>query len=95
MNTKTLISRQIELIDIEVERITLNRLLAAAVVSKKFCSLLLANPHKALETGFSDETFDLSPQTREILVSIHATSINEFASLLIDQLRWLRNPLIT
>jgi hypothetical protein len=86
MNTKTLVRKRFEILDPETERNTINRLLAAAVINAKFCNLLLCNPRIAIETGFSDEQFDLSPQTRDIIVSIHASSLKEFAQELIEQL---------
>jgi len=95
MNTKTLILRQFALVDIEAERTTINRLLAAAVVSQTFRNQLITDPHQAIKSGFADEQFDLSPHTLEILTSIKASSLNEYAGLLIHELHWLNAPLAT
>jgi hypothetical protein len=93
MHTKTLIHRQIHILDVEAERAAINRLFAAAVVSRKFCALLLNDPRRAISAGFSDEQFDLSPQTQDVLATIKAATLQEFAASLIDELRWLKIPL--
>lgn len=56
----------------------LNRLIAAAVVNRRFCQLLLTNPAKALH-GYGSERFDFTLSERELILSIHATTLEEFA----------------
>jgi hypothetical protein len=64
------------------ERRALSRLIAAAVINQRFCSLLLANPSAAINQGFNGESFELSPQAKELVLSIHAASLAEFANAL-------------
>ena len=64
----------------------LNRLIAAAVVNQSFCQALLTNPANAL-TGYGVERFDFTLTERELILSIHATTLEEFA----DQVLQLTN----
>jgi len=57
----------------------LSRLLTAAVVNREFCNLLLANPAMAVETGYNGEPFDLALEEQELIYSIRATSLTDFA----------------
>ena len=56
----------------------LNRLIAAAVVNQSFCQTLLTNPANAL-TGVGVERFDFTLTERELILSIHAMTLEEFA----------------
>ena len=56
----------------------LNRLIAAAVVNQSFCQALLTNPANAL-TGYGVERFGFTRTEREQILSIHATTLEEFA----------------
>jgi len=58
----------------------LNRLLSAAVVSKTFCNILLANPEIALASGYQGETFNLSDADRNWLFSIRPSNLVDFAA---------------
>jgi len=60
----------------------LSRLLTAAVVNREFCKLLLANPAMAVTTGYNGEPFDLAAEEQELIVSINATSLADFAKQL-------------
>ena len=60
-----------------------SRILTAAVVNKQFCNLLLKNPALALANGFCGETFNLSKEEKHQLLSIQASSLEEFAQQLI------------
>ena len=60
----------------------LSRLLTAAVVNQKFCILLLANPARAVATGYNGEPFDLAAEEQELIFSIRATSLADFAKQL-------------
>lgn len=62
----------------------LSRLIAAAVVNKTFCHILLTNPAEALQRGFSTETFELSAAERALVMAIHATDIVDFAQQVAD-----------
>lgn len=57
----------------------LSRLLTAAVVNREFCNLLLANPAMAVATGYNGEPFDLAAEEQELIFSIRATSLTDFA----------------
>lgn len=61
----------------------LNRLLCAAVVSQKFCALLLNSPATALEAGCNGEKFHLTSVEREFVLSCKASSLAEFAEHLV------------
>ena len=60
----------------------LSRLIAAAVVNRQFCNLLLANPAMALATGYNGEVFHLASEEQELVASIRATSLADFAKQL-------------
>jgi hypothetical protein len=60
----------------------LSRLIAAAVVNEEFRNLLLTHPDIALAAGCNGEPFRLTPQERDLLLSIHATSLKDLAEQL-------------
>ena len=65
----------------------LNRLIAAAVVNQSFRHTLLTNPANAL-IGYGNERFAFTRTEREQILSIHATTLEEFADQvqqLVDQ----------
>jgi len=64
----------------------LNRLLVAAVVSQRFCRLLLANPTLALSAGYRGQPFKLSAAERSRVLAITATSLQELAQQLTAEL---------
>ena len=51
---------------------------AAAVVNQRFRRTLLMNPAKAL-LGYGNERFDFTPAERELILSIRAATLEEFA----------------
>jgi len=57
----------------------LSRIFAAAVVNRQFCELLLRDPHEALDKGYLGETFEISKEERDLLVSIRAGSLSDLA----------------
>ncbi|GAB4580806.1 MAG: hypothetical protein Fur0022_35480 [Anaerolineales bacterium] len=57
----------------------LNRLMAAAVIDRDFCTLLLSNPIRAIGQGYYGENFHLSTETQAQLGEIQASSLPEFA----------------
>jgi len=63
----------------------INRLLTAAVVSRRFCRLLLANPLAALTVGYRGEAFRLNPGEVNRVSKIHATSLRDFAFQLLRE----------
>ena len=66
--------------DLPAERLEVSRLLAAAVVNKQFCALLLEDPALALKTGFQGETFSFSNEGRNLILSIRADSLADLAN---------------
>ena len=63
----------------------ISRLLAAAVVNKNFRELLLRDPSQALAQGYRGESFSLSPKERELVISIQAGDLNDFALQITSQ----------
>ena len=62
----------------------LSRLLTAAVINRGFCKLLLTNPAKALERGYNGESFRLGREEHELILSIRAKSLADFAMQISD-----------
>jgi len=58
----------------------LSRLLSAAVVSPRFCKLLLHDPETALRAGYQSEAFHLSPEEEMWVLSIRASNLADFSS---------------
>ena len=63
----------------------LSRLLAAAVINKKFRNLLLTHPEEALRKGFQGERFQLSGRDRRRVLAIRARDLADFALQLTSQ----------
>jgi hypothetical protein len=57
----------------------LSRIFAAAVVNRQFCQMLLQDPFTALQRGYLGETFVLSKEEMDAIVSIRAESLSDFA----------------
>jgi hypothetical protein len=66
--------------------IEINRLLAAAVVSRKFCALLLSDPAQAIAQGFSGERFNLSVEEYNLVLSVRGSSLQEFSRQLCESM---------
>jgi hypothetical protein len=62
------------------QRQEISRILTAAVINENFRKLLLANPDKALASGYRGEPFHLGKEQRSQLVAIRANSLAEFAA---------------
>jgi hypothetical protein len=58
----------------------ISRLLTAAVINQRFRELLLNDPAKALSQGFQGEQFALSWEEQDLILSIQADNLGEFAS---------------
>lgn len=63
----------------------LSRLIAAAIINQKFRELLLKDPLLAMEAGFNGEAFHLDPDYLELVLSIRAQSLSDFASQLAER----------
>jgi hypothetical protein len=59
-----------------------SRLLTAAVISNQFRQMLLANPSKAITSGYGGESFNLPREQQKRVSSIRANSLSDFASQL-------------
>jgi hypothetical protein len=59
-----------------------NRLLAAAIVSRQFCSILLTDPVRAIQDGFAGEHFTLSADEYELIIAIRSSSLSDFVEQL-------------
>jgi hypothetical protein len=57
----------------------ISRLITAAVINQSFRQLLLTNPEKAISSGFNGETFRLDRDEKELILSIQATTLADFA----------------
>ena len=62
-----------------IQSIGLSRMFAAAVVNQQFCEMLLANPQEALRKGYLGETFILTKDEQDLIVSIHAGTLADLA----------------
>ena len=62
------------------QRQEISRILTAAVINESFRKLLLANPDKALSSGYRGEPFHLAKEERTRLAAIRASSLAEFAA---------------
>lgn len=57
----------------------LSRVFSAAVVNRQFCNMLLEDPYMALKKGYLGETFSLSKEEQDLIVSIRANSLADLA----------------
>src|SRR4030043_71396 len=76
-NSVTQVSGQLDYLSRNDE---LNRLLSAAVVSKSFRNMLLANPEIAVTSGYQGETFNLSEEDQSWLYSIRPANLVDLAA---------------
>ena len=60
----------------------INRVLAAAVVSRQFCALLLRDPARAIAQGFAGERFSLSTDEYNLVLAARGSTLSEFAAYL-------------
>ena len=58
----------------------MNRLLCAAVVSKKFRNTLINNPEAAVTSGYQGESFNLNDEERSWLYSIRPANLVDLAA---------------
>jgi len=68
------------------EQTEVNRLLAAALISSQFCNLLLKDPARALKQGFAGEQFSLSNEEQDFILSLRASSLQEFVTHVCEHL---------
>lgn len=70
-------------LDYPAQNDELNRLLSAAVVSKSFRNMLLANPEIALSSGYQGEKFNLNREDQNWLYSIRPESLVDLAASMV------------
>lgn len=58
----------------------LNQLLCAAIVNPQFRETLLDSPMRALEVGYLDYTFPLTPEERDLVGGIQVQRLEDFAT---------------
>ncbi|NPV75867.1 MAG: hypothetical protein HPY59_05755 [Anaerolineae bacterium] len=68
------------------------RLIHAAVINKRFREMLLANPVKSIETGFSGEDFSFTREDKERIRRIQAKSLEDFA---VQLMQVVEKPVVT
>ncbi len=61
----------------------INRLLTAAVVSRRFRQLLLTHPAAALTAGYRGESFHLNADEMRQVMAIRASSLQDFSQQLL------------
>ncbi len=64
------------------DRLELSRLMAAAIISPKFCNLLLKDPDMAIHAGYQGEEFAFSNGERDLIRSIRTNSLTDLADQL-------------
>jgi hypothetical protein len=57
----------------------LSQVFAAAVVNQQFCNMLLQDPSGALQKGYLGQTFSLSKEEQDLIISIRAKSLSDLA----------------
>jgi hypothetical protein len=72
-------STKVNVSPMELQSTGLSRMFAAAVVNQQFCEMLLNNPQEALRKGYLGETFTLTKDERDLIVSIRARSLADLA----------------
>ena len=82
MLTNQLLEQHVTVRNNRLEHTEINRLLAAAVVSRQFRGLLLTNPAQAIASGFAGEHFSLSTDEYEMVLSARGNTLPEFAQQL-------------
>ena len=80
MLANQMIKTQMAVQKVSQEQTEVNRLLAAALISKQFCNLLLKDPARALQQGFAGEHFTLSTDEQDFILSLRAGSLQEFVA---------------
>lgn len=63
------------------------RLIHAAVINRRFQSMLLANPIQSIEAGFCGEKFSFTRQEKQQIQLIRAKTLAEFSNQLMQAVR--------
>lgn len=65
-------------------RMECERLIHAAVISRRFLNMLLTNPIKTIEGGYCGEKFSFTQDEKQQIKHIRANNLAEFSSQLIQ-----------
>ena len=57
----------------------LSQVFAAAIVNQQFCNMLLQDPSTALQKGYMGQTFALSKNEQDLIMTIRAKSLSDLA----------------
>lgn len=68
----------------KIKNSEVSRILSAAVINEPFCQKLLDSPGRAIEAGFHEEYFNVNAQEMAKLKAIHASSLVDFATEVIN-----------
>ncbi|MCX6079277.1 MAG: hypothetical protein NTW32_07060 [Chloroflexi bacterium] len=79
MLTNQLFEQHVSIRSGRCEHSDINRLLAAAVVSRQFCNVLLSDPARAISMGYAGEQFSLSSDEYNLVLGAQGSSLPEFA----------------
>ena len=79
MSTRDSYSEEIAPRGIPVNDSVYSRIISAAVINERFCNLLLNDPEKAINSGYSGETFEMNVEDKLLLSSIRANNLSDFA----------------
>ncbi len=60
----------------------IGRIICAAIVDLQYCDWLLADPKAALSAGYNGENFNFPPELEELIYTIQARNLAEFAAQL-------------
>jgi hypothetical protein len=86
MYTKPIVQQSVTSMDVSGDLSTIRRLLTAAAISSQFCNALLGDPGETVRHGFGGEHFLLSEPTMIVLISVRASSLQEFIYRLDEKL---------
>ena len=86
MFTKPLTRQPIADHDLSEDMSAIRRLLVAATISQRFCTVLLRDPAYAIRVGFGGEKFPLSETTLSQVTSIRVSTLPEFVQQLDENL---------
>lgn len=67
-----------------MNHIGLNQLLVAALINNGFRERLLRNPGEAIDSGYFDHRFSLTPEERNLVIAIKAHRFEDFAAQIYD-----------
>lgn len=57
----------------------ISNLFEAAVINDQFCQLLLSKPEKAIKQGYQGNSFELTSEEQDLIISINANSLSDLA----------------